>query len=109
VDNGSSHRGEAAAQERQARYPNLIAVHLPIHASWLNQIEISFSILQRKVLTPNDFADRPAVEARLTAFAERYNDTAVPFDWRFTRAKLEARLAELPPMTPAAEALPAAA
>jgi hypothetical protein len=55
-----------------------------------------FSILQRKALTPNDFADLAAVERRLDAFAALYNDTAVPFDWRFTRADLEARLAELP-------------
>jgi hypothetical protein len=96
VDNGSSHRGEAAAAALVARYPNVIVVHLPTHASWLNQIEIYFSILQRKVLTPNDFADLVAVEARLQAFADLYNDTAVPFDWRFTRADLEARLAELP-------------
>jgi hypothetical protein len=96
VDNGSSHRGERAAAALMARYPNPIVVHLPTHASWLNQIAISFSILQRKVLTPNDFADLAAVEERLDAFAELYNDTAVPFDWRFTRADLEARLAELP-------------
>ena len=109
TDNGSSHRGEAAAAELQERYPNLILVHLPVHASWLNQIEISFSILQRKVLTPNDFADLDAVEARLTAFAALYNDTAVPFDWRFTRAKLEARLADLPVASSAAPPLPEAA
>lgn len=109
VDNGSSHRGEAAAAELAVRYPNLVLVHLPVHASWLNQIEIYFSILQRKVLTPNDFADLAAVEARLTAFAERYNDTAVPFDWRFTRAKLEARLAEAPLQPTTTTPLPEAA
>jgi hypothetical protein len=109
VDNGSSHRGEAAAAELVARYPNVIIVHLPTHASWLNQIEISLSILQRKVLTPNDFADLAAVEARLDAFAALYNDTAVPFDWRFTRADLEARLAELPVDLPTATPLAEAA
>lgn len=96
VDNGSSHRGEKAARALMARYPNLIVVHLPTHASWLNQIEIYFSIIQRKVLTPNDFADLAAVEARLLAFERLYNDTAVPFDWRFTRTDLEDRLAQLP-------------
>ena len=100
VDNGSSHRGEAAAAELVAQYPSVIVVHLPIHASWLNQIEIYFSILQRKVLTPNDFADLAAVEKRLQAFAALYNDTAIPFDWRFTRADLEARLADLPLLVP---------
>jgi hypothetical protein len=97
VDQGSSHRGAKAARELQARYPNLILVHLPTHASWLNQVEIYFSIVQRKVLTPNDFPDLAAVEARVCAFEALYNDTAVPFDWRFTRATLEERLAHLTP------------
>lgn len=96
VDNGSSHRGKKAVAELAERHPKAILVHLPTHASWLNQIEIYFSILQRKVLTPNDFADLAAVEQRLKDFAVLYNDTAVPFDWRFTRADLEARLATLP-------------
>jgi hypothetical protein len=96
VDNGSSHRGEAAARRLQDRHPTLVLVHLPTHASWLNQIEIFFSIVQRKVLTPNDFPDLAAVERRLLEFAALYNDTAVPFRWRFTRRDLEDRLAALP-------------
>jgi hypothetical protein len=96
VDNGSSHRGEKAVRRLQARYPNLVLVHLPTHASWLNQIELYFSIVQRKVLTPNDFPDLAAVERRLLAFEALYNDTARPFNWRFTRADLERRLAQLP-------------
>jgi hypothetical protein len=95
VDNGSSHRGRTAARELEARYPNLIVVHLPTHASWLNQVEIYFSIIQRKVLTPNDFADLAAVEHRLLAYEDRYNDTAHPFAWRFTREDLACRLAQL--------------
>lgn len=113
VDNGSSHRGEKAAGyplgELTRRYPNLILVHLPTHASWLNQIEIFFSILQRKALTPNDFADLAAVEDRLTAFADLYNDTAAPFNWRFTRADLDARLAALTPIVPTGTSEPEAA
>ena len=100
VDNGSSHRGDAACQRLRSRYPNLILVHLPVHASWLNQIELYFSIVQRKVLTPNDFPDLAAVEARLLAFEALYNDTAVPFHWRFTRAALEDRLAALAALPP---------
>jgi hypothetical protein len=100
VDNGSSHRGDAACQRLPARYPALILVHLPTHASWLNHVAIDFSIVQRKVLTPNDFPDRAAVEQRLRAFAARYNDTAVPFHWRFTRQHLEGRLAALPEPPP---------
>jgi DDE superfamily endonuclease len=100
VDNGSSHRGARAARRLQERYPTLILVHLPTHASWLNQIEIYFSIVQRKVLSPNDFPDLAAVETRLLAFEACYNDTAVPFHWRFTRHQLEARLASLPDLPP---------
>ncbi len=109
VDQGSSHRGEKAAREVQARYPNLILVHLPTHASWLNQMEIYFSIVQRTVLTPNDFADLAAVEQRLLAFEALYNDTARPFAWRFTRAMLEDRLAQLPELPPVEPPLPRAA
>jgi hypothetical protein len=110
VDNGSSHRGAASVARLQRRHPNLVLVHLPTHASWLNQIEIFFSIVQRKVLTPNDFPDLAAVERRLLAFEARYNDTAVPFNWRFTRADLEQRLRQLPtnpdPAAPRPEPLP---
>ena len=81
VDNGSSHRGQASVERLEGAYPNLRLIHLPIHASWLNQIEIYFSIVQRKVLTPNDFADLDAVEARLLAFGERYQQLATPFEW----------------------------
>ena len=60
-----------------------------MHASWLNQIEIYFSIVQRKVLTPNDFVDLAEVEHRLLAFQHRYEQTAVAFDWRYTKADLD--------------------
>ena len=69
--------------------PNLRLVHLPIHASWLNQIEIYFSIVQRKVLIPNDLTDLAEVEQRLLGFQRRYEQTAVPFAWRYTRADLD--------------------
>lgn len=95
VDNGSSHRGATAVRELAARYPNLILVHLPTHASWLNQIELYFSITQRKVLTPNDFTGLVAVEHRLLAYEDHYNRTAQPFAWKFTRQDLERRLAQL--------------
>ena len=109
VDNGSSHRGDQAVRRLQARYPNLILVHLPTHASWLNQIELYFSIVQRKVLTPNDFPDLAAVERRLLAFEALYNDTAVPFHWRFTRADLDRRLLQLSDVLRPAEPVPEAA
>ncbi len=88
VDNGSCHRGQASIDRLQGDWPQLRLVHLPIHASWLNQVEIYFSVVQRKVLTPNDFASLAEVEARLLAFQDRYQATAMPFQWKFTRADL---------------------
>jgi transposase len=88
VDNGSGHRGQASTARLEGAWANLRLVHLPIHASWLNQIELYFSIVQRKVLTPNDFLDLAEVEARLLGFQRRYQQTAMPFDWRFTRCDL---------------------
>jgi transposase len=88
IDNGSSHRGRSAVERLEGAWHNLRLVHLPIHASWLNQVEIYFSVVQRKVLTPNDFPDLAEVERRLLGFQRRYQQTAVPFDWRFTRADL---------------------
>jgi transposase len=89
VDNGSSHRGQAAINRLTARFPNAVMVHTPVHASWLNQIEIYFSIIQRKIVTPNDFTSLDQVENRLIAFECRYNQTARPFRWKFTPADLE--------------------
>ncbi len=88
VDNGSSHNGARSIDRMRATWPTAELVHLPVHASWLNQIEIVFSILTRKALRPADFADLDALATRLTAFAPRFNATATPFDWRFGRAEL---------------------
>lgn len=88
IDNGSSHRGQAAIDRLQRRWPNLILVHTPLHASWLNQIEIYFSIIQRKVLTPNDFDSLATVARRLNEFEHLYGEIAEPFGWNFTRQKL---------------------
>jgi DDE superfamily endonuclease len=89
VDGGSSHRGEAFASRLQSWYENAIAVPLPVHASWLNQIEIYFSIIQRKVLTPNDFINLDEVSHRLLEFESYYVQVAKPFDWQFTTKDLE--------------------
>src|SRR6266540_3263174 len=105
VDNGSSHRGQASVDRLQGAWPNLTLVHLPVHASWLNQIEIYFSIVQRKVLNPNDFTDLGEVAHRLLAFQRRYEQTAVPFDWRFTRADLDDLLRRLDEKQQLAEAV----
>jgi hypothetical protein len=89
VDNGSAHRGTAAIKRLKDSWPNLILVHTPAHASWLNQAEIYFSIVQRKVLTPNDFPDLHTLQAQLLAFGRRYQQIAAPFQWKFTRADLD--------------------
>jgi hypothetical protein len=93
VDNGSAHRGKASIKRLQGRYKNLILVHTPVHASWLNQAEIYFSVVQRKVLTPNDFPGLANLERQLLAFGRRYEQIAQPFEWKFTRADLD-RLAQ---------------
>ncbi len=95
VDNGSSHRGQAACKRLQESYPNLVLVHLPVHASWLNQVEIYFSILQRKVLTPNDFPSLSAVAKRVLEFQSYYEQIATPFEWKFTRTDLQKLVAKI--------------
>lgn len=100
ADNGSSHRGVRAVERLQHRHPNAVLVHTPVHASWLNQIEIFFSIVQRKVLTPNDFRTRKAVAERLHAFERHYESIARPFRWSFTRRELAALLVKLDAPTP---------
>ena len=92
VDNGSDHRGQAAASRLRDAYPNAIMIHTPVHASWLNQIEIVFSIIQKKVLTPGDFPGLGTLSHALLAFVNRYNRTARPFNWKFTADDLTALL-----------------
>jgi len=96
IDNGSSHRGERSIKRLQKRWPNLHPVHTPIHASWLNQIEIYFSIVQRKVLTPNDFSSLKEVKDRLLHFQRHYEQIARPFQWKFTRKDLATLMAKIP-------------
>lgn len=92
VDSGPSHHPNTAPARLQNSYGNLILVHVPTHASWLNQIELYFSILTRKALTPMDLAEREIVKERILAFEYRYNQQARPFNWKFTRQQLEERL-----------------
>ncbi|HEY6320120.1 MAG TPA: transposase [Thermoanaerobaculia bacterium] len=96
VDNGSSHRGQRSVDRLQRRYPKLVLVHGPVHASWLNQIEIYFSIIQRKLVTPNDFASLTDLAQRLQDFERRYEALARPFEWRYTRQDLARLLDRLP-------------
>jgi transposase len=84
VDNGSDHRGQAAADRLRRAHPNAIMIHTPVHASWLNQVEIFFSVIQKKVISPNDFSSLEKLSQTLLAFIERYNRTAKPFNWKYT-------------------------
>lgn len=95
MDNGSSHRGEASVRRLTQAHPRLVPVHGPVHASWLNQIEIYFSIVQRKVLTPNDFPCLEAVAERLANFERYFESIAHPFEWKFTRTDLNALIARM--------------
>jgi hypothetical protein len=88
VDNGTSHRGQRSVERLARRYSNLQLVHGPVHASWLNQIEIYFSIVQRKVLTPNDFQSVQEIADALQRFERHYETIARPFQWKFTRRDL---------------------
>ena len=88
VDNGSSHRGEASMRRMLGWYANAVLVHTPVHASWLNQVEIYFSMIQNKVLTPNDFSNLAQVELRLRLYEELTNSRPKPFNWKFTKADL---------------------
>ncbi len=93
----SSSRGQRSIDRLQGAWPNLIVVHTPIHASWLNQAEIYFSVVQRKVLQPNDFDDLGVLEERLLAFGRHYERIAEPFEWKFTRNDLDRLLDRLDP------------
>jgi hypothetical protein len=88
VDNGSDHRGKASINRLQGRWPSLVLVHLPVHASWLDQVEIYHSIIQRKLLDPNDFEDTAELARALNDFERRYNEIAKPFEWTFTSQDL---------------------
>ena len=92
VDGGCAHHPSTFPPRLQAMYPNAMAVHLPTHSSWLNQIEIYFSIIQRKVLTPMDTPDEESLASRVIDFQDYYQETAQPFSWKFTAADLKRRL-----------------
>lgn len=95
VDNGSSHHPATFPTRLSTRHEHAIAVHLPVHASWLNQIELYFSILQRKALTPRDFHSVEAMTLRILAFQQRFSERSQPFHWRFSAQNLRDRMAAL--------------
>ena len=95
MDDGSWHRGQASIARLQKTWPTIVPVHTPVHTSWLNQIEVYFSIIQRKVLTPNDFTSLAEVEERLLRFQSHYEQAATPFHWTFTRQDLANLMARI--------------
>jgi len=107
VDNGSDHRGKKAIKRLKGKYASCIMIHTPLHASWLNQIEIFFSIIQKKVISPNNFANLAELASTLLAFVERYNKTAKPFNWKFTSTDLTRVLRRIEVEMPAPAAEPA--
>jgi hypothetical protein len=95
VDNASVHRGPASVDRFRSQWPNTVLLHTPNHASWLNQVEVYFSVVQRKVLTPNDFLALNDIPQRLADFERYYEDVARPFQWKFTRKDLKELLDRL--------------
>ena len=95
VDNGCAHHPSTSPARIQAQHPQVTVVHLPTHSSWLNQVEIYFSILQRKALTPRDFPSKTALEQRLLWYQWYYNQYAEPFHGKYSVADLEKYLEKL--------------
>src|SRR5215831_16248833 len=94
LDNGSTHAPKQLADwilSLRLRFE--VRIHwLPVHASWLDQIEIVFSVLQRKVLMPNDFASPHHLERRILTFFTERNRTARPIHWTYTSKQLIAKV-----------------
>jgi len=95
VDNGASHKPGWAQTRVGQRWPNVVMVHTPVHASWLNQIEVFFSILSRKALTGRSFDNTEALAEHIQHFQAWYNTTSRPFNWTWTRHELDDYLKRL--------------
>jgi len=98
LDNGPTHAPKSFGPwlEQQAQrqgWPFRVQVYwLPKNASWLDQIEIWFSILQRKLLKPNDFESLRVLVRAIGSFVRYYNRAAKPIHWTYTVEKLEQKL-----------------
>lgn len=88
LDNGSSHTAKATAAWLEA-HPRFHAHHTPAHASWLNQVELWFSILSRRLLKRGEFASVEDLVAKIMAFIAGYNAKAKPFAWTYDASPLK--------------------
>lgn len=89
VDNGSAHKSKKT-RAWVAKQKRLQLAYTPTHASWLNQIEIWFGILTRKVIRRGIFTSRQELVARIMSFIESYNRQARPFEWTYSGRPLAA-------------------
>jgi len=80
LDNGSSHRSKYT-KAWFVTHPRWVAHYTPPHASWVNQIELFFSILQRKVITNGNFTSRDDLIAKMLKYIADYDTQAKPFKW----------------------------
>ena len=88
LDNGSSHVAKKTKAWLEA-HPRFVVHHTPKHASWLNQVELFFSILSRKLLRRGEFASRDELVARIMGFIRDHNRTATPFAWTYDGSPLK--------------------
>lgn len=101
LDNGTTHAPKQLQQWLDAQvqlngWPLTIeVVWLPRNASWLDQIEIWFSVLQRKVLQPNYFDDRDELTQAILDFVRCENESPKPINWTYTVDKLEKKLGKI--------------
>jgi hypothetical protein len=95
VDNGAAHRGATAKRRRHQGESRLLRVQTPVQASGLNQVEISCSIIQRKVLTPKACANWEAIQRRLAVDEELSNQRPTPLQGTFDRTQLGTLLAKI--------------
>jgi hypothetical protein len=98
-DNVSIHHGKKV-KAWLAMHPRFKFHFTPVHCSWMNQIEQWFSILQRKRMVASNFADLAALEERVLAFINEWNQIAHPFAW--TRASFDKILAKVQSAIPPA-------
>jgi len=89
LDNGPSHTSHMT-KDWIARHPRFVVHYTPKHASWVNQVELFFSILTRRVLRRGNFSSRTDLVSKIMRFIADYNHTAGPFAWTYSGQPLKA-------------------